>query len=105
MMDNTRSVNWLQRSKNACAAFVKTFVVVLRRVPGRNRAKTYGKGTTAPGCTKEVTFPKKPVFEKVMAKSNVFSNGYMSSKFVLGYSFRESDRIKLSPKSLDPYQG
>jgi hypothetical protein len=38
-----------------------------------------------------------------MAKSNVFSNGYMSSKFVLGYSFRESDRIKLSPENLDPY--
>jgi hypothetical protein len=51
-----------------------------------------------------VTFLKKPVFEKVMAKSNVVSNGSMSSKFVWGYSFRERDRIELSPESLDPYQ-
>jgi hypothetical protein len=39
-----------------------------------------------------------------MVKSNVVSNGCMSSLFVLGHSFRERDRIELSPESLDPYQ-
>jgi hypothetical protein len=38
-----------------------------------------------------------------MAKSNVFSNGCMSSLFGLGHSFRESNRKELSPESLDPY--
>jgi hypothetical protein len=38
-----------------------------------------------------------------MAKSNIFSNGCMSSLFVLGHAFRESDGIELSPESLDPY--
>jgi hypothetical protein len=39
-----------------------------------------------------------------MAQSNVFSNGCMSPLFVLGHSFRERDRIELSPESLAPYQ-
>jgi hypothetical protein len=38
-----------------------------------------------------------------MAKSNIFSNSCLSSLFVLGHSFRESDHIELLPESLDPY--